>query len=146
MSGFPSALVRFDRAIELAVEDRDFDDNGHIDKVGVARLLHLARREWLVTLDGRPPGYLYVVRRVEIEFVAEGLPGAAIRAGVRARSRGRTSITLDQTLCADDRVMATATAVHVCFDREDRRPVDLWPAVLASIEARQGGPVPVVAR
>jgi acyl-CoA thioesterase FadM len=124
--------------MEVPVVDGDSDGNGHVDNVGVARLFHEARREWLLSLEGRPPGFIYVVRHLEISYLGEAFPDAVMRVGVRAIARGRTSLTLEQTLCADDLVAATATAVHVAFAREEHHAVELWPDVLASIEARQG--------
>jgi len=137
------ALAGFPWTMSVPVLDTDFDGNGHVDNVGITRVLHVARAEWLLTLDGRPPGYIYVVRHLAISFVGEVFPRPTVRVGVRAVSRGRTSLTLEQELWADEAVAATAAAVHVCFDRAARRAVELWPDVLTSIEARQGGVVPL---
>lgn len=134
-------LAGYDTVIDITPEPGDFDHNGHLSNVGVARLFHEARSEWLLTLEGRPPGNIYIVRHLAISYEAEGFPDAVYRCGVRAASRGGRSLTLEATLVGGDVVVATSTTVQVCFDTTARHPVDLWPAVLASIEARQG-PVP----
>ena len=144
MSG-TGPLAAYDTVVDITLEAGDVDQNGHLSNVGVARVLHEARSEWLLTLEGRPPGNIYVVRHLAISYEAEGFPEQTYRCGVRAASRGSRSLTLDATLVAGDTVIATSTATHVCFDTAARRPVELWPAVLASIEARQG-PVPRTTR
>jgi len=138
-------LAGYETVIAITPGPSDFSGNGHLSNVDVARLLHEARSEWLVTLDGRPPGNIYVVRHLVISYDAEGFPDRVYRCGVRAVARGSRSLTLEATLVGGDTVVATSTAVHVCFEVATRRAVELWPAVLASIEARQG-PVPLQTR
>lgn len=137
------ALAEYDTVFELIPDVGDFDHNGHVDNVGVVRLLHVARSRWLLSLKGRPPGNIYVVRHLIVSYESEGFPDRSYRCGVRATDRGRRSLTLASTLTADDIVVATATAVHVCFDTNDRRPVEVWPEVVRDIEARQGAELPL---
>lgn len=137
----PTGIEDYPWTMDVELVDGDVDANGHVDNVGVARLLHVARSQWLRSLEGRPPGLAYVVRHLTISYEREGFPGQSFRCGVRLVGRGRTSLTLDHVLAADGLVVARANAVHVCFDTGVRRAVEVPGGVLAAIEARQG-PLP----
>jgi acyl-CoA thioesterase FadM len=119
----------------------EFDWLDHLSNVGVVRVLADARSEWLISLGPRPPGGAYVVRHLVVSYDGEARPSDHLRCGVVAVARSSRSLTFEQRLWADgDRLVASARAVQVSFDANTRRAVEIWPAALAAIEARQGLP------
>jgi acyl-CoA thioesterase FadM len=129
--------------IDIHPEAQDYDELGHVGNAAVARFLDTARTEWFRSLPGREPGRHVVVRHVSISYENEALPEQRLRCGVRAVSRSARSITVDQLLWRADDELAVAfgTAVHVCFELATRSAVEVWPAMAAAIQERQGEPL-----
>jgi acyl-CoA thioesterase FadM len=125
-----------------------YDHLGHMANVAVVEVLADARTAFFGSLRGEGVHGPVLVRHLVVSYVREARPGEALRCGVRAVARGTSSLTLDQVLwrVADEEVVAEASAVHVSWDLATRATIPVRPAMLAAIEARQGAPVPVVAR
>jgi acyl-CoA thioesterase FadM len=129
---------------DVEVSEDDFDDLDHIGNAAVARMLDDARSAWFRSLPGREAGYAAVVRSLSISYEHEGPRGVRPRSGVRAASRTRRSVLIEQALFDPGRgwPLATATAVHVCFDTTARAAATVPPGWLRAIEGRQGAPLP----
>ncbi len=131
---------------DVRIDESDFDDLDHVGNAAIARMLDDARTDWFRSLQGREPRRYVVVRHLSISYEGEARRGAQLRCGVRALSRSRRTLLMDQSLfeSSSGRTVARAQAVHVCFELDSRSAVPVWPSMIEGIERRQGQPLPFV--
>jgi len=141
-----SAAQAFKYVVSCRPRDEDYDFVGHLNNAAIARVLADARAEWFSGLEGRAPGGAFIVRKVTIWYESESRPGEELRCGVLALSRSNRSLLLQQMLWSepDQRAVARAEAVHLCFDQAARKAVPVWPELIAAVEKRQEGPLPII--
>ncbi len=73
-----------------------------------------------------PPGTIFAIVRLVIEFKAELHYPGEVRTGTWFAKLGRTSVSIGQVLIANGGVVATAEGVCVLVDAATRRPTP-WP-------------------
>jgi acyl-CoA thioesterase FadM len=129
---------------DVRIDESDFDDLDHIGNAAIARMLDDARTAWFRSLQGREPRRYVVVRHLSISYEGEARRGVRLQCAVRAVSRSRRSLLLDQALfeTPSGKTVARARAVHVCFELDSRTAVPVWPSMIEGIERRQGEPLP----
>ncbi len=107
---------------------RDTDAFGHINNTTFSVLCESGRVHLFMTRlkPTLPPGSLFLIVRLGIDFKAElNYPGE-VRTGTWVTQLGRSSITLEQVLVFKGEVAATAQGVCVLVDTTTRRPAP-WP-------------------
>ena len=106
----------------------DTDAFGHVNN-SVFSVLCESGRVHLFTTRLRPtlpPGTIFSIARLTINFRAELHYPGAVRTGTWFTKLGRTSVTVEQALVTKDHVAATAEGVCVLVDGATRRPTP-WP-------------------
>src|SRR5207237_659631 len=83
-----------------------------------------------------------ILANVSIDFRRQVSFGEALRIDTWVESLGRTSITLGQTIWANDQRAADVRSVAVHFDYEAGKPIELTPAIRKELEPmlRSAGP------
>ena len=107
---------------------RDTDAFGHVNN-SVFSVLCESGRVNLFAARLRPtlpPGTIFSIVRLVIEFKAELHYPGEVRTGTWFTKIGRTSVSVGQALVSDGRVAATAEGVCVLVDGTTRRPAP-WP-------------------
>ncbi len=127
--------------LDVEVEIGDTDLGGVVYYGRYARFVDAAavayRRQLGIPPLG-PDGHLFVVRRLEIDYLSSARFGDTVQVGVRTTKVGHTSHELEALLVRDGRPVASARAVIVGVDGYGGRP-SRFPAGLAdAIRAFEG--------
>ena len=101
----------------------DTDANGHINNSTFSVLcesgrVHLFRTRLNPALT---PGVFFVIARLAIDFRAELHYPGTVRTGTWISRLGRSSITIEQALFADNGLAATSEGVCILMDASTRR-------------------------
>jgi acyl-CoA thioester hydrolase len=124
---------------EIAIRARDADATGAVARSAIALYFEECRDEWLDVIGGSPDVSLsYLVRRIDLEYLAEVDPGAgSVRVTIELDGLGTTSIRLREELRAgpEDAVAATNRSVLVHVNEDATAAVPLP----ADFRARLGG-------
>jgi acyl-CoA thioester hydrolase len=106
----------------------DMDSFGHVNNTTFSVLSESGRVHLFTTrlVPILPPGAYIVLVRLAIDFKAELHYPGEVRTGTWMTRLGRTSVTLEQVLVANEQVAATAENVCVIMDGTTRRPMP-WP-------------------
>ena len=100
----------------------DTDRQGHVNNAVFATFCESGRVAFLYGNGGlAPPGYGFVIARLELDFRAELGWGDRVEIGTTLLGLGRSSFTLGQGLFRGDRCAATAESVMVLMDETTRR-------------------------
>jgi len=120
-----------ERAVE--VRWRDIDAFGHVNHAVFLTYLEIGRDAFLNPILGGP---MYVIARVELDFVGEILLEAGeVVVRTEVESVGRTSVTTAETISLPDgEVVARARVVCVCWDPPAHAPRPLTDAERAQLE------------
>ncbi|MBS4097584.1 MAG: tol-pal system-associated acyl-CoA thioesterase [Sulfuricella sp.] len=119
----------------------DTDSGGVVYYANYLKFLERARTEWLRALGFEQTellsGYnvLFVVRRVEIEYLRPAVFNDALLVTVQVHHAGRSWIELDQTVTRDGEVLVTARVKIVCVNGQSFKPVGIPPAIRIFLEA-----------
>ena len=107
---------------------RDTDAFGHVNNSVFSVLCESGRVHLFVTRvrPTLPPGMIFSIVRLVIEFKAELHYPGEVRTGTWFTKLGRTSVNVGQVLVANGGVAATAEGVCVLVDTATRRPTP-WP-------------------
>lgn len=95
---------------------RDTDMFGHVNNAVYATWIEIARIAFLRGLE--PPSGDLILARLEMDFVRQVTLGERVRVESRVDRIGRTSVTLDQTVVAEDEPAARVGSVVVLYDYE----------------------------
>ncbi|MCR9176272.1 MAG: acyl-CoA thioesterase [Alphaproteobacteria bacterium] len=122
----------------------DLDMVGHVNNnaIGVfiengrVHMFHDGGENLDKTAEGS--GHTWVVRRLEIDFMAEIRFPARVKVGTRVSKVGNTSCTVHQGVFVDGSCRVTAMTIGVCFDPRTRKSTPIPDAV----RARMLGHVP----
>ncbi|MEZ4587238.1 MAG: thioesterase family protein [Gemmatimonadales bacterium] len=126
----------------VGIRFRDLDLLGHVNNVNLAGWLEdgrVALELPVQPLTASYAGPVIVLAELRIEYREEIRFGMEVRVGTRVQRIGRSSVTLGQTVMADDRCAAIAEAVEVLIDAETRRPISLPPEFRSLFERHAGG-------
>ena len=98
----------------------DTDAMGHVSSMSYAAWAEVGRADFFAAIgDGTTPWFVLV--HLELDFFSEGRFGEAFTMVTRATRPGKTSLTLEQTICVGERKVCTVKVVMAGFDPETRR-------------------------
>ncbi|MBC2859499.1 thioesterase family protein [Stappia sp. 28M-7] len=115
----------------------DTDRQGHVNNAVYSTFLETGRVELLFHVAGElaEPGAAFVIARLELDFLAEGLWPGTVEIGTAVANVGRSSITLEQVICQDGRHLAKARSVIVQMNESTRRSQPLGEAAVAQLKS-----------
>ncbi len=105
----------------------DVDALGHVNNVAYASYVETARVEFLQALGEQVQSI--ILAHLALDYRRPVHLGRAIRVDTWVERVGRTSVTLRQSVWADDDRAADVRSVIVCYDYADGAPRDLPPAL-----------------
>ncbi len=114
----------------------DTDRQGHINNAVFTTLLETGRVEVLLDADGGlllPAGSAFVIVNLSMAFRGEIHWPGRVDIGTRVKAIGRSSVTFEQALFQDARLVATAETVIVQMKEATRRSEPLSPEVAAHL-------------
>jgi len=127
----------------VGIRFRDLDLLGHVNNANLVGWLEdgrVALELPIQPLTADYAGPVLVLAELRVEYREEIRFGMEVRVGTRVQRIGRTSVTLGQTVMADDRCAAIAEVVEVLIDAKTRRPMAM-PAEFRSLFEQHLAPV-----
>ena len=121
--------------LPLRVYYEDTDAAGVVYYANYLRFMERARTEWLGALGvdlaefERVHGLVFVVSRMEIDYLAPARLGDRLEATLRLIELGRARMVAVQDVRRGDHILARACVTLACIDRGNWRPARI-PAVL----------------
>lgn len=114
----------------------DTDRQGHVNNAVYSTFLETGRVELLFHVAGElaEPGASFVIARLELDFLAEGLWPGIVEIGTAVASIGRSSVTLEQVICQDGRPLAKARSVVVQVNEATRRSQPLGETAVSQLK------------
>lgn len=103
----------------VQVRFSDTDMFGHVNNVVFASWAEVARIAFLRGLE--PSSGDLILARIELDFLRQVRFGDAVAVESRVAGVGRTSVTLDQTVLANDEPAARIGSVVVLYDYDAQR-------------------------
>jgi acyl-CoA thioester hydrolase len=113
----------------------DTDAGGVVYYANYLRFLERARSEWLRALGveqtelAERDGVLFVVRRVEADYLAPARFNDLLQVICRLENLGRASIVMEQQVRRGDEVLLRARVKAACVQARDFRPAKIPPHV-----------------
>ena len=127
----------------------DLDVNGHLNNVAFVEFLESARVTYISQLypQGDPwrTSFGILIAELKISYRSPGHFGERIDTTLRPDAVGRTSFRADFEMRVGERLIAEGYSVQVIYDRDDRRPMPIPPALrerLIADGARERPPAP----
>lgn len=117
----------------------DTDAGGVVYYANYLRFLERARSEWLRALGvaqselAATDGVLFVVRRVEADYLAPARYDDLLTVVCRMAELGRASLVMEQEVRRDADVLLTARVRVACVGADSFRPARIPPHVLQRI-------------
>jgi acyl-CoA thioester hydrolase len=115
----------------------DTDRQGHVNNAVFATLLETGRVE--ILYDPEAPlaeaGAAFVIARLTVEFVSEIAWPGRVDIGTRVGTIGRSSVTLEQALFQNDRLVAKGETVIVQMNEATRRSQPLSATAIARLNS-----------
>jgi acyl-CoA thioester hydrolase len=127
-------------AFALRVYYEDTDAGGVVYYANYLRFLERARTEWLESLGfllaafEREHRALFMVHRVEIDFLRPARLNDALRVTVEVVDRGAARLVLRQTVGRDDGLVADAMVTLACVAAPGLTPRRLPDALVRALE------------
>jgi acyl-CoA thioester hydrolase len=114
----------------------DTDRQGHVNNAVFSTFLETGRVEMVYDPTGAftNAGCSFVIAHLSLDFISEMLWPGRVDIGTRVLTVGRSSLTLEQALFQDGRLVAQAQTVMVQVNDATRRSHALSPAQLAHVE------------
>lgn len=111
--------------IDYRVYYEDTDAGGVVYHANFLRFAERARTEWLreVGFNQSELDIVFVVRNLEIEYLAPGRLDDLLTVETSLQNIGRASITLSQDFIKNDKKIALMKVVLVTVSRNDIKPV-----------------------
>ena len=109
----------------------DTDALGHVNNVSFAAYAETGRVEFLKRL-GKSVTSL-ILANVSIDYRRQVAYGDAIHIDTWVEALGRSSITLGQTIWANDERAADIRSVAVHFDYRTNKPIELTPEIRSEL-------------
>lgn len=135
----PSATFTF----PIRIYYEDTDSGGVVYYANYLKFLERARTEWLRDMSFEQTelldryNVLFVVRRVEIDYLRPAVFNDALSVTVQVHNAGRSWIELDQTVVRGAEVLVTARVKIVCVNGQSFKPVGIPPAIKEKMENKQ---------
>jgi acyl-CoA thioester hydrolase len=120
-------LEEFPHRTTEVIRFADLDSNNHVNNAVFSTFFEAAR----VTLfrdpkrNLMPQGLIWTLARVTIDYLGEMHWPGTVEIGIGLASLGRTSAVFEQAMFFEGRCTATATAINVLVDLENRRPTPI---------------------
>lgn len=114
----------------------DTDAGGVVYYANYLKFLERARTEWLRKLDVHQPelaeaeGVLFVVRRVEADYLRPARFDDALIVACRLRTVGRASLEMEQAVMRDEEILLTARVKVACVNAGSFRPAKIPDHIL----------------
>jgi tol-pal system-associated acyl-CoA thioesterase len=127
-------------AFTVRVYYEDTDAGGVVYYANYLKFMERARTEWLAALGfplaafERTHGLLFVVHRVEIDFLRAASLNDALGVTVEVLDRGACRLTLRQAIRRAGETITDARVELVCIDAQSRKPRRMPPALGAALE------------
>lgn len=101
----------------------DTDRQGHVNNAVFSTFLETGRVEILHGPNGEvaDDGAAFVIARLELDFLGEVTWPGTVEIGTAVVETGRSSVTLDQLVCQDDKPVARAKTVIVQMNEATRK-------------------------
>jgi len=118
----------------------DTDSGGVVYYANYLKFLERARTEWLRGLGFeqtellRDYNVIFVVRRVEIDYLRPAVFNDALVVSAQVHQDGRSWIELDQTVERGGEVLVKARVKIVCVNGQAFKPVGIPPAIKQKME------------
>lgn len=118
----------------------DTDSGGVVYYANYLKFLERARTEWLRALGFeqtellRDYNVLFVVRRVEVDYLRPARFDEALVVTVKVHGMGRSWMELDQAAIRDAEALVTARVKIVCVNGQSFRPVGIPSAIKEKME------------
>ena len=119
----------------IRVYIEDTDAGGIVFYANYLKFMERARTEWLrglgVELDvwQREHGILFVVRKVDIEYLAPARFNDQLQATFELNVVKRASLTCKQAIICNERILTTADVTLVCVNAESLAPRAVPPTI-----------------
>jgi acyl-CoA thioester hydrolase len=129
----------------VTVYYEDTDAAGVVYYANYLRYLERARTEWLAWLGHplaeleRANGVVFVVRRIEADFLAPARLADRLDVTVAVQTLGRASLTVRQDVCRAEETLLSARVMLACVAAGSFRPVRI-PISLAPPALAEGTP------
>ena len=127
----------------------DLDVNGHLNNVAFLEFLESARVAYISRAypqsDPWRTSFAILIAELKISYRSPGHFGERINTTLRPDTVGRTSFRTEFEMRVGDRLIADGYSVQVIYDRDERRPMPIPPALrerLAADGARERPPAP----
>jgi acyl-CoA thioester hydrolase len=117
----------------------DTDAGGVVYYANYLKFMERARSEWLRAQGFEQDqlrdeaGVLFVVRRVEIDYLAPARFNDQLDVGVALHEAGRASLVVRQELTRGDACLAKAVVTLACVDASIFKPVKIPAPILLSL-------------
>ncbi len=117
----------------------DTDAGGVVYYANYLKFLERARSEWLRSLDihqaewAAQEDILFVVRRVEADYLKPARFDDALRVQCYSIALGRASLTMVQQVLRGDEVLLSAQVKLACVSTTGMRPVKIPPHLLSKL-------------
>lgn len=123
---------------DLQMRFSDTDALGHVNNISYAAYAETGRVDFLKRLGNAVTSL--ILANVTIDYRRQVSFGESIHIDTWVESLGRSSITLGQTIWANDQRAADVRSVAVHFDYRTSKPVELPPAIRAELAPMLGPP------
>jgi acyl-CoA thioester hydrolase len=123
---------------ELQMRFSDTDALGHVNNIAFASYAETGRVDFLKRLGHSVTSL--ILANVTIDYRRQISFGESLRIDTWVEALGRSSITLGQTIWANEERAADVKSVAVHFDYTTRRPIELTEAIRAVLEPIKGSP------
>jgi acyl-CoA thioester hydrolase len=120
---------------DIQVRFSDTDAQGHLNNTAYTVYAELARADLLGVLRG--PDTHLLLAEMTLRFQSQVRFGQVVHVTTDVQEVGESSVTLAQTVYADDEVAATITSVVVLFDARAGAPKAFPEPVRKRLEAGQ---------
>jgi acyl-CoA thioester hydrolase len=122
----------------VTIRYSDQDEMGHVNNVALAAYIEAARTMFLKDLMDRfpSPAVDFVLARVAIDYHHEIFYPGTVEVGARVVRAGTKSLVTGYGVFFQDRCIATAQCVNVCFDMAARASTPLPNAMRHDIVAQ----------
>ncbi|WP_310448486.1 tol-pal system-associated acyl-CoA thioesterase [Thiobacillus sp.] len=118
----------------------DTDAGGVVYYANYLRFMERARSEWLRALGFEQDvlrdtqGMVFVVRRVEVDYLAPARFNDALAVSVELKRIGGASLTVEQTVARGVTPLVTARVTLACVDAALFKPVKIPASILSVLE------------
>jgi acyl-CoA thioester hydrolase len=118
----------------------DTDAGGVVYYANYLKFLERARSEWLRALGFEQdalridPGVVFVVRRVEVDYLSPARFNDALEVSVSLARIGGASLVVEQTVSRDVTPLIAARVTLACVDAVQFKPVKIPASILQALE------------